>query len=197
MSGVSPCAAAGAGGAAVRAVTSASVGGGRAQSPASRLSGRRPGRAWERAHGRAPGDRLGPASSPGVKGNRSRNWPSALTQQQAGPRPGRSRQKIPSRPTGDPRQGRWSSRSAPMSRAAPHGDLQRRCHSWALAAQNSHTFFRAIPIPEMHREGNSGKGSPSLESLARSKATLGRNPIVCLLMSQSPPNLKECPPGTW
>lgn len=147
MSGVSPCAAAGAGGAAVRAVTSASVGGGRAQSPASRLSGRRPGRAWERAHGRAPGDRLGPASSPGVKGNRSRNWPSALTQQQAGPRPGRSRQKIPSRPTGDPRQGRWSSRSAPMSRAAPHGNLQRRCHSWALAAQNSHTFFRGHSHP--------------------------------------------------
>lgn len=58
-------------------------------------------------------------------------------------------------------------------------------------------FSGAIPIPEMHRERNSGKGSCSLESLARSKATLGRNPIVCLLMSQSPPNLKECPPGTW
>lgn len=147
MSGVSPCAAAGAGGAAVQAVASASGGGGRARSPAPRLSGRSPGRAWERAHSRAPGDRLGPASSPGVKGNRSRNWPSALTRQQAGPRPGRSRQKIPSRPTGDPRQGRWSSRSAPMSRAAPHGDLQRRCHSWALAAQNSHTFFRGHSHP--------------------------------------------------
>lgn len=31
-------------------------------------------------------------------------------------------------------------------------------------------FSGAIPIPEMHREGNSGKGSCSLESLARSKA---------------------------
>ena len=147
ISGVSPCAAAGADGAAVRAVASASGGGRRARSPAPRLSGRRPGHAWKRAHGRAPGDRLGPASSPGVKGNRSRNWPSALTRQQAGPRPRRSRQKIPSRPTGDPRPGRWSSRSAPVSRAAPNGDLQRRCHRWALTTQNSHTFFQGHSHP--------------------------------------------------
>ena len=46
-------------------------------------------------------------------------------------------------------------------------------------------FSRAIPIPEMHRERNSGKGSSSLESLARSKATLGRNPIVCLFTDES------------
>ena len=40
-----------------------------------------------------------------------------------------------------PAPGRWSSRSAPMSRAAPCRDLQRRCHSWAPAMQSFCMFL--------------------------------------------------------
>lgn len=40
-----------------------------------------------------------------------------------------------------PAPGRWSSRSAPVSRAAPHTDLQRRCHSLAPAMQSFCTFL--------------------------------------------------------
>ena len=197
MSGVSPCAAAGAGGASVQAVASASGGGRRARSPAPRLSGGRPGHAWERAHSRAPGDHLGPASSPGVKGNRSRNWPSALSGSKLDPGLGEAGKRFPA-----------GLQVTPARDGGPAGLLP--CHELptmatfrdgATAGLSPHRtvthFSRAIPIPEMHQERNSGKGSSSLESLARSKATLGRNPIVCLLMNQSPQNLKECPPGTW
>ena len=131
--------------------------------------------AWSRSQ-----DRLGPASSPGVKGNCSRNWSSALTWQQAGPRPQRRKQKIPSKPTGDPSPGTVVQQvcscvtSSPPQR--PSETVPQRA---GLSPHSTVTHFSgAIPIPEMHRERNSGKGSSSLESLAPSKATLGRNPVV-------------------
>ena len=128
MSGVSPRAAAGAGGVAVGAVASASGEGWRAWSPAPRLSGRRPGRACERGHGCAHRDHLGPASSPGVKQNRSRNWSSALTWQQAGPRPQKRKRKIRSKPAGDPSPGMVVQRVCSCVTSCPRSDLQRRCH---------------------------------------------------------------------
>lgn len=129
MSGVSLCAVVGAGGVAVGAVASASGEGWRAWSPAPWPSGRRPGRAWERGHGCAHRDDLGPASSPRVKQNRSRNWSSALMWQQAGPRPQRRKRKIPSKPTGDPSTGTVVQRVCSCVTSCPRSDLQRWCHT--------------------------------------------------------------------
>lgn len=85
-----------------------------------------------------------------------------------------------------PAPGWWSSGSAPVSRAAPAATFRDGAtESWALTAQNCHRLFWAIPIPEMHRERNSGKGSSSLESLAPSKALLGRNPVVLFVTDES------------
>lgn len=79
----------------------------------------------------------------------------------------------------------------------PRSDLQRWCHTELGSRRTELSQIVLGLIPEMHRERNSGKGSSSLESLAPSKALLGRNPVVLFVTAESKsPKPKICLPGT-
>ena len=158
MSGVSPCTVAGAGGTALWAIASASGGGWCAWSPAPRLSGRRPGRAWEQGHGRAHRDCLGPASSRCQRESQQKlvlcphvaaSWTQAS--------------EIPSKPTGDPSPGTVVRQVCSVSQAAPHSDLQRRCHRQlgCRHTQLSHIFLGPFPSQKCTKKEILGKAAPA------------------------------------
>ena len=62
-----------------------------------------------------------------------------------------------------PAPGRWSSRSAPVSQAAPHSDLQRQCHRelGSCHTQLSHIFLGPFPSQKCTEKEILGKVAPA------------------------------------